>query len=65
MGKVRELGLLSDVFTPVDSLLGSFSIDDGGGSENVTFKTNLRFFKLFRVYSSSLKMSNVGKFPWS
>ena len=65
MGKVRELGLLSDVFTPVDSLLGSFSIDDEGGSENVTFKMNLRFFKLCRVYSSSLKMSNVGKFPWS
>ena len=38
MGKVSEMGLLSDVFTAVDSLLGSFSIDYGVGSENVTFK---------------------------
>ena len=36
--------------------------DDSG---NVTFKTNKRFFKLCRVYSNSLKMSNVGKLPWS
>ena len=41
---------------------GSFSIDDGDGSENVTFKMNWRFFKLFRVYSNSLKRSEVGKF---
>ena len=33
-------------------------------SESVTFKMNSRFFKLCRVYSNSLKMSNVGKFPW-
>ena len=40
-------------------LLGSFSIDGGNGSENQSF------FKLCCVYSSSLKMSNVSKFPWS
>ena len=38
-------------------------IDDGDGSENVTFKMNSRFFKLYRVYSKLLKMSNVGKCP--
>ena len=43
-------------------ILGSFSIDDGDGSENVTFKMNWRFFKLFRVYSYSVKMSTEGKF---
>ena len=41
---------------------GSFSIDDGDGSENVTFKMNWRFFELFRVYSNSVKMSKEGKF---
>ena len=45
--------------------LGSFSIDDGDGTKNVTFKMNSCFFKLCCVYSNSLKMSNVGKFPWS
>ena len=42
--------------------IGSFSIDDGDGSENVTFKMNWRFFKLFRFYSNSVKMSKEGKF---
>ena len=47
-----------------EALLGSFSIDDDDdGSENVTFKMNSRFSKLYHAYSSSLKMSNVGKFP--
>ena len=46
-------------------IVGSFSIDGGDGSENVTFKMNSRFFKLCRVYSNSLKTSNVGEFPWS
>ena len=45
--------------------LGSFSIGDGDGTKNVTFKMNSCFFKLCHVYSNSLKMSNVGKFPWS
>ena len=44
---------------------GSFGIDDDDGSEYVPFKMNKRFFKLFRVQSNSLKMSNVGRFPWS
>ena len=46
-------------------ILGSFSIDDGNGRENVTFKMNSRFFNLCRVYSNLLKMANVGEFPWS
>ena len=60
------------MFCPASiSLIGSFSIDDCDVSENVTFKMNLRFFKLCRVYSNSLnslnslKISNVGKYPWS
>ena len=46
-------------------LLGSFSIDDGNCSENVSFKTNSRLFNLSRVYSNLLKMVSVGEFPWS
>ena len=42
---------------------GSFSIDDGNGSENVSFKKNSRFFNLCRVYSNLLKMASVGEFP--
>ena len=42
-----------------------FSIDDGDGSENVTFKMNLRFLKLCCVCSNSLKMSNLSEFPCS
>ena len=45
--------------------IGSFSIDDGKGSENVSFKMNSRFINLCRVYSNLLKMANVGEFPWS
>ena len=40
---------------------GGFSIGGDDGSENV----NSHFFKLRRVWSNSLKMSNAGKFPWS
>ena len=43
----------------------TFSIDKGDGSENVTFKMNWRFFQLCRVYFNSLKIANVGQFPWS
>ena len=46
-------------------LLGSFSIDDGNCSKNVSFKTNSRFFNLCRVYSNLLKIVSVGEFPWS
>ena len=45
--------------------VGSFSIDDGNGSENVSFKMNSRFFKLCRVHFNLLKMASVGEFPWS
>ena len=41
---------------PSSLLIGSFSIDDGNGSENVSFKMNFRFFNLCRVYSNLLKM---------
>ena len=44
-------------------IIGSFSIDDGDGSENVTLKRYSRFFKRCRVYSNPLKMSNVGALP--
>ena len=44
-------------------LLGSLSIDDGDGSENVTLQRPSRFFKHCCVYSNPLKMSNVGGFP--
>ena len=43
----------------------SFSIDDGDGNENVTFKMNSRFGKLCRLQDKSLKMSNVGEFSRS
>ena len=46
-------------------LLGSVSIDDGNGRENVSFKMNCRFFNLCRVYSNLLKMASIGEFPWS
>ena len=45
--------------------LGSFSIDDCNGFENVTFKMNSRFFNVCRVYSNLLKMASEGEFPWS
>ena len=47
------------------TMIGSFSIDNGEGSEHVTFKMNWRFFKLCRFLSNFLKMSNVAKFGWS
>ena len=48
---------------PSPQKLGSFSIDDGNGSENVSFKMNSRFFNLCRVYSNLLKMASVDEFP--
>ena len=41
----------------------SFSIDDGDGNENVSFKMSSRFGK--RLHAKSLKMSNVGEFSRS
>ena len=46
-------------------ILGSFSVDDGDSSENVTFKLSPRFFRLRRVYFNSMKLFNVSEFPWS
>ena len=43
--------------------VGYESIDDGNGSENVSFKMNSRFFNLCRVYSNLLKMASEGEFP--
>ena len=57
--------MLSYWSLPEGPVFGSLSIDDGDGSEKVTFKMNSRFFKLYHAYSNSLKMSNVGVFPWS
>ena len=51
--------------TPLERVIGSFSIDDGNGSENDSFKMNSRFFNLCRVYSNLLKMASVGEFPRS
>ena len=45
--------------------IGSFNIDDGNCSENVSFKMNSRFFKRCHVYSNWLKMAHVGEFPLS
>ena len=38
----------------------SFSIDDGNGSENVSFEMNFRFSN---TVANLLKMANVGEFP--
>ena len=51
-----------DLFASARKAVGSFSIVDSDDSENVTSEVNWRFFKVFRVYSNSLKMSKVGKF---
>ena len=41
----------------------NFSIDDGDGSEKITYRTNSRFLNSCRVYFNSLKMSSEGEFP--
>ena len=43
-------------------ILGILSNDNDDGSENIAKKTNLRFFKLNRVYLDPLNMSNAGDF---
>ena len=45
--------------------LGSLSIDDGNGSENVSFEMNFRVFNLCRDHSNLLKIAIVGEFRWS
>ena len=54
-----------DAPVAISYILGSFGIDDGNSSENVSFKMNSRSFNLCRVYSSLVKMASVGEFPWS
>ena len=44
---------------------GSLANNDDNGSENITKKINLRFFKLYRVYLEPLNLANVGNFSWS
>ena len=46
-------------------LLGSLSNNDDDGNENTTKNTNLRPFKLYRVYLEPLNSPNVGNFSWS
>ena len=46
-------------------ILGTLSNDDDDGSENVAKKTNLRSFKLNRVYLDRFNMSSAGDFSWS
>jgi len=48
---------------PLQTTLGSLGNDNDDGRENVAKKTNLRPFKLYRVYSSPLNLSNVGISP--
>ena len=48
---------------PAD-ILGSLSNNDGKGYENVTQKVKSRCFKLYRFYSISFNLSNVGIFFW-
>ena len=46
-------------------LIGTLSRDDDDGSEDVAKKTNLRSFKLNRVYMDPLNISNAGDFSLS
>lgn len=43
-------------------ILGSFSIDNGDVSENVTIKTNSRFFDFFSRLFQNAENANVGGF---
>ena len=45
--------------------LESLSNKDGDGYEKVTQRVNSRYFKLYRAYSNSFNLSNVGRFFWS
>ena len=47
-------------------LVGTLSNDDDDdSSENVAKKSNLRSFKLNRLYLNLLNMSNAGDFAWN
>ena len=43
----------------------SLSNNDADGYENVILKVNSRCFKLYRAYTFSFSLSNVGKFFWN
>ena len=47
--------------TVCSSVIRDFTIGRRDGSENVALKTNLRSFGLYRDYSSSHTLSNVGE----
>ena len=44
-------------------VIGTLSSEDGDGRKNVAKKVNSRSFNLYRDYSKSLTLSNVGKPP--
>ena len=46
---------------PHPALIGTLRSEDGDGSENVAEKVNSRSFNLYRDYSKSLTLSNVGE----
>ena len=47
----------------INSLSESLSNSAGDSYENVTLKEKSRFFKLYRAYSISFNLLNVGNFP--
>ena len=59
----RHPALHNLYFVSFSPVIGSFSIDNGNCSENVSFKMNSCFFNLCCVYSNLLKMASVGEFP--
>ena len=40
----------------------TLSNNDSDGYENVTQKVKSRYFKIYRAYSNSFNLSNIGKF---
>ena len=72
MGGVHKRGRTSFLLLLLEALvrfslrsrkLGSFSNDDGDGSENVTIKMNSRFLKHPRDYSNCFKCQMLVTFP--
>ena len=61
----RKVSLVAVTCSFAEASTGSFSNDEGDGSEDVTFKMNWRFFflTLSRQYSKLLEISNIGEFP--
>ena len=50
-----------DAVAVVVSIKGTLRSEDSDGSENVAGKVNSRSFNLYRDYSKSLTLSNVGE----